>query len=615
MTATPGSEQALHARSIAEERSSGERSSLVELPPGGLLVHVLGVDYVHTVTEDGGDLYLTTAGFRHAEHLQPRNWYELQWFRSQRMRLEGTALVYAVPTKPIRGENLGLVVKFSRVGERVPIDTEVVENVLSCEFNGPFEEFALVEELRRSRRGPADARFRLQVPLAIYVPPEETQPSQSGRFQWRVARKVTQHPGIAIDILREYIMVYGWLSGVDAWQAHTMGLLSEDEARSLTGRATEELRGRGFSVLDMKPNHVIVEPTREGRFPARDGLPEYGLVDFELLERTAEYWQELSAAREAAYERRRNELLQDEGTKGAAPETLPASLHAVEIMGVHYVEGHAESTGGRLWVVGGESELFDFYLPERWRTTPHIRLLETRESYFTTSKDGIRLVWKISSVGERPEVATFGADGFRLLAQGVSSPFEEVAAAWWLRRRGVPTALPRAIYRTGHRSQLDESLFDPSRYRSHARYLTSEGQPLLETRRNYITIWDYWCGPEAALLQEDRPVFRSLNVAQALERGLLSAGDAGDLVSGVSERLARVGVEVVRMSGSDILVALGAEERLVRDEQGELEVCLCSFRYLRLPDSPRGGSQPLSGPRRSSSSRTGGAARRVARET
>jgi hypothetical protein len=583
-----GSVHAAQARAVAEERSSGERVSLRDLPPGALLVHVLGVDYVHTRTEEKGDLYLTAAGFRLAEHLQPRNWHELEWFRSQRMRLEGTALVYAVPTRPVDGENLGLVVKFSRVGERVPIDTAVIENVLSCEFNGPFEEFALVEELRRSRRGPADDLTRLQVPLAIYVPPDETQPSQSGRFQWRIARKVAQHPGVEIDILRDYIMVYGWLSGVDAWEAHTMGLLSETEARDLTERATREIRARGFTVLDMKPNHVIVEPGRDGRLPARNGRLEYGLVDFELLERTAEYWQELSAEREATYEKTKKELLAGEVEAGKPAGELPANLRAVEILGVRYLEGHTGSTGGMLWVVGSDPELFDFYLPERWRTTPHIRLRETHESYVTTSKDHVRLVWKVSSVGERPEAAFAGTEGFRLLAQGVNSPFEEVAAAWWLRRRGIPTALPRAIYRTGHRSQLDESLYDPSRYRSHARYLSSEGTPILETRRNYITLWDYWCGPETLQLQQDSPVFRSVSAAEALERSLLEAGEAAELSARFRERLAAEGVEAVRLDGSDLLVALCAEDRLVRDGEGRPEACLCSFRYLRLPDPVSG---------------------------
>jgi hypothetical protein len=159
MTTTSISPQAFRARKIAKERSTGEHAAVAALPSDGPLVRVLGVDYIHTVTGEGGDLYWTMAGTRHAENLQRENWYEAAWFRSQRIRLEGTALVSALPSKPIRGFSMGLVVKFSRVGERVPIDTDLIEDLLSCEFNGPFEEFALVEELRRSRRGSSEVRI------------------------------------------------------------------------------------------------------------------------------------------------------------------------------------------------------------------------------------------------------------------------------------------------------------------------------------------------------------------------------------------------------------------------------------------------------------------------
>ena len=63
---------------------------------------------------------------------------------------------------------------------------------------------ALVEELRRRGCGNASRRIRTQVPLAIYVPPEKTQPSQSGRFQWRIERAIARHPGVALDILRDW---------------------------------------------------------------------------------------------------------------------------------------------------------------------------------------------------------------------------------------------------------------------------------------------------------------------------------------------------------------------------------------------------------------------------
>jgi hypothetical protein len=587
MPGEPANLHILQARKVAKERASGEAISIAELPRDASILRVLGVDYVHTSDEIVGDLYLTTVGYPFARHLQPDNWYESSWFQAKRERLRGSGSVYALPTKPVDGESLSLVVKFSRVGEKVPIDTELIEDLLCCEFNGPFEEFALVEELRHSRRGTPALQIRTQLPLAVYVPPERTQPSQSGRAQWRIARKVAQHPGVAIDILRQYIVVYMWIPGVDAWQARKMGLMTEDEARRLTDRATGEIRAAGFRVLDMKPEHLIVEPSESERVVHEGGEIRYGLVDFELLERTAEYYQELQSARKEAYEIRKRELTQPEDGPEASAGPLPANLAAVRILGVDYVHGRAESTGGMLWVVGGAPDLFDYFLPERWRTTPQIRLFENHETHFTTSKDNVRLVWKVSRVGEPPEVAAFGVDGFRVLAHGFNSPFEEVAAARWLSRRGIPTTLPRAIYRTGHRSQLDESLFDPSRYKTHYALRTIDGDSALDTRRNYITIWDYWNGPEEADAVTGKPVARSANAAQALERGLLDRQGAIDLVAEFKEALSRLGVEALRLLPEHILLCIDEEQALARDESGRLISCLCNFQYLSLPPAAK----------------------------
>lgn len=589
----PSRGRCYRARQVAEERASGAGVSIAALPADASMIHVLGVDYVHTKTAKGGDLYLTTAGFPYGEHLQPDNWFEPQWFHTHREKLEGSGSVYAVPSKPIRGESLGLVVKFSRVGEKVPIDTDLIENVLCCEFNGPFEEFALVDELRHSRRELPHVRVRTQIPLAIYVPPDRMQPSQTGRFQWRIARKVDQHPGITIDILRQYLVIYGWLPGIDAWQAHTMGFLSADGLHELTERAAREVRAKSFSVLDMKPAHIIVQVAGPGRLVDNDGQIEYGLVDFELLERTPEYWGEYKAARQRAYQRRKRDLIQGEDHPGARPIHLPSNLQAVRILGVDFIRGHAESTGGMLWVLGRDPGLFDYYLPERWRTTPQIRFLETHETYFTTSKDNVPLVWKVSRVGERPEAAAFGTDGFTVLARGFNSPFEEVAMAWWLRRRGIPTILPRAIYCTGHRSRLDDSLFDPSRYRSHAHIRAVEDQPILEVGRHYITIWDHWNGPDPAVDGEDTPVLRTVNAAQAVERGLLSEFEMTALVERSREALRAVGVEILRFIPTHLLVFIGPDGTLLHDERGGFRVCLCNFQYLSCPDlarAARGGS-------------------------
>src|SRR5208337_729785 len=86
-------------------------------------VSLLGVEYLHLKTAGGGDLYLTQFGRVFWQNLLPENWYAPEWFEAKRERLEGTSTVYKVPTRRINGTTLNLVVKWSRVGEVVPLDT------------------------------------------------------------------------------------------------------------------------------------------------------------------------------------------------------------------------------------------------------------------------------------------------------------------------------------------------------------------------------------------------------------------------------------------------------------------------------------------------------------
>src|SRR4051812_17871821 len=162
---------------------------------------LLGVDYFHCKTSDGGDLYLTGYGLPFSELLQPENWYARDWFEAKRERLEGTSTVYRVPTRTIHETTLQLVVKWSRVGEVVPLDTMTVNKFIHAEFNSPFEEFSLLMELRKGESGPSAIRIRTQRPLAIYVPKTLLQNWQTGRSEDKIRAKVARHPGIEIDIM------------------------------------------------------------------------------------------------------------------------------------------------------------------------------------------------------------------------------------------------------------------------------------------------------------------------------------------------------------------------------------------------------------------------------
>ncbi|MCY3020985.1 MAG: hypothetical protein NTW87_18365, partial [Planctomycetota bacterium] len=359
-------------RSTQLERPSAELSygEVTHLPEDAMIARVLGVDYVHIRTSDGGDLYLTQHGVPLLEQLKPESWYANEWFAQQRVKLEGTSAVYRVPTREVDGKSVELVVKYCRVGQDVPLETSIIYKVLNADFNSPFEEFALVEELRKGEFGPPDLAIGLQVPLSMYVPPDRMQLWQTGRSECKIASKVARHPGIEIDILRDYILMYAWIHGWDAVEAHEKGFLSKEELEALTQRVTEELDSKGYRVLDMKPKHIIVKPDND------DGLVReadhdrirYSLVDFELLQRTQDYDERVKAERRSEY------LIRQRDRFTPKQATFPKHLQRVTIFGHDYVYGHAESTGGGLWVVGKDPGLFDYFLPERWRKTFHFKL-------------------------------------------------------------------------------------------------------------------------------------------------------------------------------------------------------------------------------------------------
>ena len=351
----------------------------------GSLVTILGVVYVHRTTSDGGDLYLTRFGLPVADLLDTANWYDSEWFKSRRRRLEGTSSVYRLPTKELDGIRLDLVVKNCRVGEDVPLETHTLIEFMNAEFNSPWEEFALVMELRDGAHGPPGLRIHTQMPLAIYVPPERMQLWQSGRSRDKINRIHARHPGLEIDILRQYKLVYGWIPGRDILQLLSASGMARDDLtdhlETMTSRVIGDLEHKGFVVADMKPAHVIIS---DGLCRAVDAIAaaggkeaphlqavllrsfveqrEYAVVDYELLLRTQSYEEEVSSAR-------RHRYLNDESNRMTATP-LPAHLHCVEIMGVPCVCGHVESTDGYLWVVGRNARLFDYFLPERWRRHP-----------------------------------------------------------------------------------------------------------------------------------------------------------------------------------------------------------------------------------------------------
>lgn len=556
-------------------------------------VNLLGVDYRHIPLGDAGDLYLTDDGLPWAEHLRPENWFEPEWFRGHRSRLKGTSTVYRVPTRPIGGRSRTLVVKWCRVGVDVPLDTFTLNRFAQAEFNSPYEEFALVRELRAASR--SAGLVRTHRPLAIYTPAERLELWQMNRRASRLDRKKAKHRDVELDIFRQYILIYEWIGGQSIAEALQATNLPPDRhagmIETMTRRAIDDLAGCGFRVLDMKPAHVIVRPRADGSLLREpDGRIAYALVDFELLERTPEHEVEVARARRTSYLRRQRDRF------GAAvpPSEFPAHLRPASVLGVDYVVGHSESTHGTLWVVGRDPGLFDFFLPERWRRTKREQVSATNEVYRTCTKDAIHVVWKVSRVGEIPEGTPERPVPDEAAAFGYNSPFEEFAAAIRLAQRGAPAVYPRAIYMTGlGASGRPVYLEDPRRFERHAGWTTPWGTPVLPPDHLYITIWGYWNGSDERLALRDADYGESLNLAVAVDHGHLHSGAGADLLDVARRRLAAAGAEDLNLKPDHVLLIRDAHGLLVRDADGLPEMRHCNFETMRME-----GLGPAPGPAR-----------------
>lgn len=554
-------------------------------PDIGTPVNILGVDYVHVTTAEGGDLYLTRFGQPFADLLQPANWREDEWFVNRRERLAGTSTVYRVPTKKVDGRSMDLVVKWCRVGEEIPYDTLTFEKFTEAEFNGPFEEFSLLMELRTH---PGPPLLRTNRPLAIYVPAERLKLWQTGRSHSKIESKKAKFRDVELDMFRQYILIYQWVKGVTAVDAMEHALpdpqARRGELEKLTHRVQEDLALKGFHVIDHKPAHFILRPRRDGsllRDPdSRDWA--YALVDFELLGRTPDHEQRVQAGRRADYLRiQRDRFAPPQG------QAFPPPLQPAHVLGVDYVCGPADSTHGMLWVVGRNPVLFDFFLPERWRRTQRRQLSDTNETFFTRTKDNINLVWKVSRVGEQPDVDPLTEEGARLIEYGYNSPFEEFAMALDLAARGVPTTYPRAIYMCGIESaRAADYSPDPRRYESHRPLRTPDDRTLLSTEHNYLTVWGYWNGVDEVLAANDEPYCEGINLLQAWKSGFITAEDMRELMDAVQDRIRPAGFEYVDLKPTHFVLSLRPDNTLIREADGTPTVRLCNFESLRRLSQP-----------------------------
>lgn len=563
------------------------------------LVTVLGVVYVHRKTSNGGDIYLTQFGLPVAGLLEPSNWYQDPWFSSKRQRLKGTSAVYRVPTKMVDGVALDLVVKNCRVGEDVPLDTHTLMEFMNTEFNSPWEEFSLTFEMREGRYGPQGMTISTQLPLAIYVPPETMQLWQSGRSTDKLNRIHAKHPGVDVDILKQYKLIYQWIRGKDVVEtlldAGITGEAADAVVSPITLKVISDMAQKGFYVADMKPVHIILEEKQVNLFenipadyPDRSkaqaeliiGMIEagdYSVVDYELLIRTPEHEEQVKSHKRHTYH--------DDQRHRWQPTELPSHLGAIEIMEVPYIHGPAESTGGHLWVVGRNGRLFDYFLPERWRKTHSWKLSGKTETYYTFTKDHIHMVWKISRVGEKVILQNNDIRSKKVDQYAYNSPFEEFSIAQYLSERGIPTVYVRAIYMTG--SAKTEQSTDRRKYESHRHLVNNQGEPLLREDRNFISIRGFFNGTDSWVAGAHE-LLKPMSLMQAASEGIISGKSMACLREAMIDRLINVGIDGSLLEANDLIISLDSKNNIVTTQDHLPEVRICNFELLRRSDASNG---------------------------
>ncbi len=225
------------------------------------LITVLGVKYLHLRVEDGTDLYVTEYGLPFVKCLMPQNhWADDAWMKAHSVRLPGTSALHRVTTKTVDGKCKEIVLKWNRMGQDIPGETQA-RDAADAEFNSPFVEFSLVLELRNTRFE-SPGRLYTHKPLAIYVPRKYVQGEQLGRRRHRMEAILRSHDEIAIDWNRNYAVIYEWLKGIDAAEACRTNLLNGTRVDRLgppgeRGTGTQRVHGqRQQTAAHHRPSHA-----------------------------------------------------------------------------------------------------------------------------------------------------------------------------------------------------------------------------------------------------------------------------------------------------------------------------------------------------------------------
>jgi len=552
-----------------------------------------GIEYTHLTTSGGGDLYLTHFGMGVMKCLLPERWYDNTYYARKGGRLPGTSAVYRVSTVPVDGKSLDIVIKFCRIGKEVnPLLTSRSqfisdEDFSNARWNGPFEEFGKLMDLRKGVFG-EKRRFLTQHPLGIFVPPEICEDWQLGRStdSFRVGQTIMNKDvslgedddPVELDISRQYIMIYSWVKGIGLDDLQKNGVFTAEECESLTKRVYfDHLIPSGYKVLDTKPAHIILRPKEHGRMVRRAGDYAYALIDYELLRRTPEHEKIYGLSRRSQYWRCIYERFDP-----ASAEGMPEDLKRMTVDGVPYIFGPTPN-GGKLWVVGNNYRLVDFFLPERWRSRDRIRLSSANEVYHSVTPDNIHLVYKRSRVGVLPESNPLQDGPSPMVENGYNSPFEEVCIAEYLRKNGVNTTHPRAVYRTGQKSIMAKYILDDRRYHQYAHLKTPEEKPenVLSDQHDYYVLWGCWRGidPERGYLPGGQH-WGLTTINQALNDKIITLPEANIIMENAVARLRARNIQNVFIGKYDFLLSFNDDlKTLKKNDSGEYKIIIAVDAY------------------------------------
>jgi hypothetical protein len=559
-----------------------------------------GIDYLHLKLPNSGDLYLTGFGAAVLRCLLPENWYDNQYFFHKGTKLFGTSAVYKVPTNPVFGRSIDVVVKFCRIGEDVkPLLTPRSkfisdEEFASARWNGPFEEFGKLMEIRKGVYGPK-RRFLTQRPLGIFVPEQVCADWQLGRCpdNFRISKSVMdrdttltdQHDPVELDISRQYITIFSWVKGLGLDDLVKQGVLTKEIGDELTERAYfKDMIPNGFKVLDTKPAHIILRLDKKGQPVKKNGQYPYALIDYELLRRTPEHEKSFGLTRWRQYWRHIYERFDERNL-----ETLPSELKSLTVNGIPYIFGTTPN-GGKLWVIGNNHKLFDFFLPEKWRSLDRIRLSSKNEVYHSVTPDNLHLVYKRSRMGILPESNPLDEEPSPIVQHGFNSPFEEVFIAEYLRKNGISTTHPRAIYRTGQRSTMVRFNLDPSRYEATAHLLTPEDppEPILSAHHDYYLLWGCWRGidPEIGYLPGSKH-WGLTTINQAMNDELINKDEAAKIMASTLARLEKRQLANMFIGKYDFLLSFNDDKQTLQREANKeyritiaMDACVARQRKL-----------------------------------